>query len=79
MIVQGRYDLLCPPATSHALSRLWPDARIVMAEVSGHSLSHPAVHHAVRTAIASFDGSGFVSEQDGDESPLTIIKANSQD
>jgi proline iminopeptidase len=26
LIVQGRYDLLCPPATSHALAARWPDA-----------------------------------------------------
>lgn len=58
-IVQGRYDLLCPPATSHALADRWPGARIAMAEVSGHSLSHPAVHQAVKEAVASFDGSGF--------------------
>ena len=24
IIVQGRYDLLCPPATSHALGAVWP-------------------------------------------------------
>ena len=59
VIVQGRYDLLCPPATSHALALRWPEARIVMAEVSGHSLSHPAVHQAVRAAIAAFDGTSF--------------------
>ncbi len=61
LIVQGRYDLLCPPATSHALASRWPDARVVMAEVSGHSLSHPAVHQAVRSAIADFDGAGFAA------------------
>jgi proline iminopeptidase len=59
VIVQGRYDLLCPPATSFALADRWPDARMIIAELSGHSLSHPAVHHAVRDAIASFDGTGF--------------------
>lgn len=59
VIVQGRYDLLCPPATSHALAERWPGARVVFAEVSGHSLSHPAVHEAVRTAIAGFDGAAF--------------------
>ena len=59
VIVQGRYDLLCPPATSHALAARWPDARLVLAEVSGHSLSHPAVHDAVKSAIDRFDGQRF--------------------
>ena len=27
IIVQGRYDLLCPPATSHALAAVWPRVR----------------------------------------------------
>ena len=59
VIVQGRYDLLCPPATSQALADRWPDARLHLAETSGHSLSHPIVHHAVKHAIAAFDGQRF--------------------
>jgi proline iminopeptidase len=59
VVVQGQYDLLCPPATSYALVQRWPDARIVVAPASGHSLSHPAVHAAVKAAIDSFDGTGF--------------------
>lgn len=59
VIVQGRYDLLCPPATSHALTGRWPDAQVCTVEMSGHSLSHPAVHQAVKQAIAAFDGTGF--------------------
>jgi proline iminopeptidase len=59
VVVQGQYDLLCPPATSYALVQRWPDARIVVAPASGHSLSHPAVQAAVKAAIDSFDGTGF--------------------
>ena len=36
IIVQGRYDLLCPPATSHALAARWPDAEIRIIEGAGH-------------------------------------------
>jgi proline iminopeptidase len=57
--VQGRYDLLCPPATSFALAQTWPQAEIVMAEVSGHNLHHPAVHQHVKAAIARFRGDRF--------------------
>ena len=66
VIVQGRYDLLCPPATSFALAAHWPDARIELAEMSGHSLAHPAVHQAVRQAIAAFVGTGFAAIETGD-------------
>lgn len=59
VIVQGRYDLLCPPSTSFALAEKWPDAQIVMAQTSGHSLSHPEVTQLVQNAIASFDGTRF--------------------
>ena len=26
-IVQGRYDIVCPPVTADALARAWPEAR----------------------------------------------------
>jgi proline iminopeptidase len=52
LIVQGRYDLLCPPATSHALIAKWPDAEIRLVEGAGHSLYDPGVRDAVMRAIA---------------------------
>ena len=52
LIVQGRYDLLCPPATSHALAARWPDAEVRLVEGAGHSLYDPGVRDAVMRAIA---------------------------
>jgi len=52
LIVQGRYDLLCPPATSHALATAWPDAEVRLVEGAGHSLYDPGVRDAVMRAIA---------------------------
>jgi proline iminopeptidase len=52
IIIQGRYDLLCPPATSQALARTWPDAEIRIVEEAGHSLYDPDVRDAVMKAIA---------------------------
>jgi proline iminopeptidase len=52
IIVQGRYDLLCPPATSHALAALWPGSEIRVVEGAGHSLYDPGVRDAVMKAIA---------------------------
>ena len=43
IIVQGRYDLLCPPATSHALAARWREAEIRFVEGAGHSLYDPGV------------------------------------
>jgi proline iminopeptidase len=52
IIVQGRYDLLCPPKTSHALAAAWRDAEIRIVEGAGHTLYDPGVRDAVMKAIA---------------------------
>jgi proline iminopeptidase len=52
IIVQGRYDLLCPPSTSHALGAVWREAEIRFVEDAGHSLYDPGVRNAVMKAIA---------------------------
>src|SRR4051794_4087823 len=52
LIVQGRYDLLCPPATAHALSAAWPDSEVRIVQGAGHSLYDPGVRDAVMKAIA---------------------------
>jgi proline iminopeptidase len=53
IIVQGRYDLLCPPATSQALGAVWPDSEIRFVEGAGHSLYDAGVRDAVMRAIAN--------------------------
>jgi proline iminopeptidase len=52
IIVQGRYDLLCPPATSHALAAIWPGSEVRVVEGAGHMLYDPGVRDAVMKAIA---------------------------
>jgi proline iminopeptidase len=52
IIVQGRYDLLCPPVTSHALAAVWPLSEVRFVEGAGHSLYGPGVRDAVMKAIA---------------------------
>ncbi|MGA2055534.1 MAG: prolyl aminopeptidase [Bradyrhizobium sp.] len=51
IIVQGRYDLLCPPATSHALAARWPDAELRIVPGAGHTLYDAGVRDAVMKAI----------------------------
>jgi proline iminopeptidase len=51
-IVQGRFDLLCPPATSHALAARWPDAELRIVQGAGHTLYDPGIRDAVMKAIA---------------------------
>ncbi len=52
VIVQSRYDLLCPPETAYHLSRHWSASKVVYAGAAGHSQSEPPVEHALRKAIA---------------------------
>ncbi|QIP02319.1 prolyl aminopeptidase [Bradyrhizobium symbiodeficiens] len=52
IIVQGRYDLLCPPETSHALAKAWPGSEIRIVEEAGHSLYDAGVRDAVMKSIA---------------------------
>jgi proline iminopeptidase len=52
IIVQGRYDLLCPPSTSHALAARWPKADVRVVGGAGHSLYDPGIRDAVMKAIA---------------------------
>jgi proline iminopeptidase len=52
IIVQGRYDLLCPPANSHALANQWLEAELRIVQGAGHTLYDPGVRNAVMKAIA---------------------------
>jgi proline iminopeptidase len=52
VIVQGRYDLLCPPSTSQALAARWAEGEVRIVESAGHSLYDPGVRNAVMKAIA---------------------------
>ncbi|MCA6108425.1 prolyl aminopeptidase [Bradyrhizobium cenepequi] len=52
ILVQGRYDLLCPPATSFALAARWREAEVRIVEGAGHILYDPGVRDAVMRAIA---------------------------
>jgi proline iminopeptidase len=52
IIVQGRYDLLCPPETSLALAATWRAAEIRIVEGAGHSLYDRGIRNAVMHSIA---------------------------
>ncbi|MEJ6404298.1 prolyl aminopeptidase [Yoonia sp. 2307UL14-13] len=43
VIVQGRYDMICPPFSAHNLSKAWPKARLTFIGRAGHALSEPGI------------------------------------
>lgn len=42
-IVQGRYDMICPPLSAHRLLAGWPSGRLHMIRAAGHALSEPGI------------------------------------
>ncbi len=42
-IVQGRYDMICPPQAAWNLSERWPNAELKMVRQAGHALSEPGI------------------------------------
>lgn len=43
VIVQGRYDMICPPQSAYQLAENLPKARLVMVGQAGHALSEPGI------------------------------------
>jgi proline iminopeptidase len=46
-IVQGKYDLLCPPITAVALHAAWPESTLQIIEDAGHSAFEPGIRAAL--------------------------------
>ena len=42
-IVQGRYDMICPPLSAKLLSEAWPSATLHVVPFAGHALSEPGI------------------------------------
>jgi proline iminopeptidase len=55
-IVQGRYDLLCPPITATQLHRAWPGSRFILVDDAGHSATEPGICSALVTVMDEIAG-----------------------
>ncbi|MFN3969943.1 MAG: prolyl aminopeptidase [Gemmobacter sp.] len=42
-IVQGRYDMICPPKSAQRLAEGWAQARLSIIPMAGHALSEPGI------------------------------------
>jgi proline iminopeptidase len=47
VIVQGRYDVVCPMRSAWDLHRAWPEAKLVVVPDSGHSMTEPGIRSAL--------------------------------
>ena len=58
VIVQGRYDVVCPMRSAWALHRAWPESKLVIVPDAGHSAFEPGMAKALRAACDRFAGNG---------------------
>ncbi|MBB4685961.1 prolyl aminopeptidase [Amycolatopsis jiangsuensis] len=54
VLVQGRYDAVCPPITAYQLHRAWPGSTLRLTEGAGHAVSDPGILAALREATDGF-------------------------
>lgn len=47
VVVQGRYDLICPPKSAYDLVSAWDDGRLIMVGKAGHAVSEHAIAQAL--------------------------------
>jgi proline iminopeptidase len=56
VIVQGRYDAVCPIVSAHELHQAWPEARYVVVPDAGHSAWEPGIRAELVRATEEFKG-----------------------
>jgi len=55
-IVQGRYDVVCPPVTAWALHRAWPETHLHWIADAGHSATEPGTKRKLVEVCEGFAG-----------------------
>jgi proline iminopeptidase len=55
VIVQGRYDVVCPLRSAWDLHRAWPEADLHIVQDAGHSAFEPGIVHELVEATDRFD------------------------
>lgn len=56
VIVQGRYDIVCPMISAWDLHRAWPEAELIVVPDAGHSALEPGIASALVDATDRFRG-----------------------
>jgi len=54
IIVQGRYDMICPLESAWQLAQAWPDAELQIIDDGGHSAAEPGIADALIEATDRF-------------------------
>lgn len=54
VIVQGRYDVVCPATSAYDLSKAFPEAKLMIIADAGHSMREPGISRALVAAADCF-------------------------
>lgn len=55
IMVNGRYDMICPPINAYRLHKKLPRSKLVIAESAGHWMGDPPVEKALLKAVKEFE------------------------
>lgn len=58
LIVQGRYDVICPPATAWRLHQAWPGSQLQFVDDAGHAAFEPGIEAALVGAMNCYRDQG---------------------
>jgi proline iminopeptidase len=61
LIVQGRYDAVCPPVSAYRLHQAWPQSRLQIIADAGHAAIKPGTATALIAATEQFRLRGYFS------------------
>ena len=54
-IINGRYDLCCPPKNAYELKKVWKSADLVFVSDAGHSVSHSGITDQLIRALIKYE------------------------
>jgi len=55
ILINGRYDMYCPPVTAYRLHRLLPKSQLIIVESAGHWMGEKPIELKLLTAIRGFE------------------------
>jgi proline iminopeptidase len=55
ILVNGRYDMACPPLTAYKLHKMLPGSKLVIVEGAGHWMGEPGIEKALLAAMRQFE------------------------
>ena len=55
VMVNGRYDMICPPITAYRIHRKLPKSKLIIAEASGHWMGEKNIEKALLEAMQDFE------------------------